>query len=382
MRRPEVRRSFREFVADKVNESLGGHGGPIRYVSIGSGLLLMDFEILCALEMRGLTIESITLADTSYAYARGVVGDARIDALDGNAYDRSGFEAYYKPLVGSRWQSMWDNALTPEHVAAALAQLARFFPSAQVKVFPTVEHLRQACLALPDEYARNDVLVHCDAAGIDRDASRAVACACLAVDRFAFHLQNHGSHADAFSSACEPWPSPCKFDALTREQMEYLNALLEERSSAECWRCSEAMDHDDDEEDQGTGAGEAGRGRRHIVDEPDARCRRFDADVVEERRKLVARLLKRSKGFDCQAGAVTTAAETPQPQQAKELMSGSSPVTAFDQARATTAAAAVEAAVAHAFFKAAWLGTHRNAARAVWRERRRSRVAGPCEVCG
>jgi hypothetical protein len=400
MRRPEVRRSFRDLIADKVSESLGGDASGIRYVSIGSGLLLMDFEILCALEMRGLKIGTITLADTSYAYARGVVGDARIDTLDGNAYDKAGFEAYYRPLCGKKWEDMWENALTPAHVAEALKSLARFFPSTQVRVFPSVEHLRQACLALPDVYAGNDVLVHCDAAGIERATSRALACACLAADRYAFHLNNYGAHADTFSSAGEPWPSTCKFDALTREQVDYLDALLEERSAAECWRCCAAVDEEAEGAWQEAEAEvDAACGGRRIVDEEDARCRRFDAGVLEERRKCIARLLRRPKVDDDQGGSTAAADADARQQQQKQqqmamqkreangsaLLEGaqqpaspslSTPPPAPPAPRIATAACGAAlaapswapAAASVVCVPSVWLGMRRNSARAAWRE--------------
>jgi hypothetical protein len=62
---PAVRRQFREAIVRHVLRALhqGGERPTVRYVGLGSGLLLSDAELLCALQEGGATIESITLVD-------------------------------------------------------------------------------------------------------------------------------------------------------------------------------------------------------------------------------------------------------------------------------------------------------------------------------
>jgi hypothetical protein len=57
----------------------------VRYVSVGCGGLLTDFEILCGFVERGLSIESIVLCDTAYATG---------------GYDSSGHMAAFRLLCG------------------------------------------------------------------------------------------------------------------------------------------------------------------------------------------------------------------------------------------------------------------------------------------
>ena len=72
MTRPSVRHSFRKLVVDMAVKE----NRPVRYVSIGSGGLLMDFEIIIGLLDKGLTILSVTVIDQSYGPIR--------DRLDAN----------------------------------------------------------------------------------------------------------------------------------------------------------------------------------------------------------------------------------------------------------------------------------------------------------
>ena len=67
--RPDVRRRFRENVVRCTVEQLGA-SGQVRYVTVGSGSLLTDFEILCALRASGLTIASIVAVDTCYDFGK------------------------------------------------------------------------------------------------------------------------------------------------------------------------------------------------------------------------------------------------------------------------------------------------------------------------
>ena len=75
--RPMVRSSFRDGVLAALSATLAPQGlhmttdglvSPpwVRYVTLGSGLLLTDFEILCGLVERGFRIESIVAVDIAY----------------------------------------------------------------------------------------------------------------------------------------------------------------------------------------------------------------------------------------------------------------------------------------------------------------------------
>ena len=389
MRRPEVRRSFKDLVAAKGAESIGAEHG-VHYVSVGSGLLLIDFEILCALEERGLRIERITVIDTAYRYALGVVGDARIDSLDGNAYDRCGFEAFYKPRCGAQWEQVWESALTPERVAEAIQQLARFFPSAEVRVFPSIERFRASCSESPEVYGGNNCFVHCDAGGVDRESSRAAASACLTDGALAFYLENMGGHERLESMGAEPWPSKSKFDPLSDVEVAYLHSLLEVRSVAECWQCL-------------VSAG----GERTLVDQVDERCACFDPAVVDERRKVVARLLRRQR--EGQMGAKPPSSSAPAAAASAAAVALAAPAAAAPAAVAAAAAAADrshatepppptvtplgdlpnlvaplggELTMTCGLLPTVWLGSKRNAARAGWRVRARGpRCLDACGVC-
>ena len=59
LREPRVRGRFRNAIVARTNRQLGG-GAPVRYVSIGSGALLTDVEILSGLVESGHRIEYCT----------------------------------------------------------------------------------------------------------------------------------------------------------------------------------------------------------------------------------------------------------------------------------------------------------------------------------
>ena len=152
--------------------SLGGGGGvgavmadprraqrrPVRYVSVGSGYCLFDFELLALLQHRhSLTIESVILVDTAYAADKGAL--------------------------------------------AAADRLAAFLAPTEVIVFERLESLVANCRRDPWRFARATTFVHCDAADIKDDEMRDAAAACLEDRGLAFRLTNRGeggSDADAY----------------------------------------------------------------------------------------------------------------------------------------------------------------------------------------
>ena len=119
---------------------------PVRYVSVGAGKALFDFELLAAMQHRGLQIECVALVDTAY-------GEFNVDL-------------------------------------AAPRQLARFFAPANVYVFSSLRALMLNAEKEPVLFGRFNTYVHCDASDISEADSRAAADACLAPDGMGFELQN------------------------------------------------------------------------------------------------------------------------------------------------------------------------------------------------
>ena len=74
--RPNVRSRFRDLVRDAACERLGSardaldRGVPVRYASIGSGLLLSDAEVLGALRADGFTLSSACVRAAAHAVRR------------------------------------------------------------------------------------------------------------------------------------------------------------------------------------------------------------------------------------------------------------------------------------------------------------------------
>ena len=132
---PHVRPRFRDCVAALVAERWAQHGSPaVRYVTIGSGQLLLDVEILLSLSLEhALTIETVVCIDTAYADAvrkRGVCTAA--DAGAGPIGD-------------------------PQE--AALARLALVLAPARVFAFDTLSQYELACAHRPDLFGRATTLV-------------------------------------------------------------------------------------------------------------------------------------------------------------------------------------------------------------------------------
>ena len=148
-----ARGTFRNAVVQRTVAQLrhGWHtaDNPVRYVSVGCGLLLTDFEILCGLQEKGLPIESIVFVDRCYA--------------------------------GS-----------PKDCTEAFRLVAGFFDSARVCAFGSLDDLRQAAAAAPAEYGTATTYIHCDAEDIGGESSRALAARLLVSGGHAFQLHNNG----------------------------------------------------------------------------------------------------------------------------------------------------------------------------------------------
>ena len=161
---PSGRRRFRQLVAQRVDEDLraaadaqrilhdtnsstGSAAPGVRAVTIGSGGLLTDFEILLDLWSRGQRIESLVAIDTAY-----------------------------------------DQKANRE--SRALAAMAIFFAPARVFSFGSSEDFLAAVAASPGLYGEANVVVYCDAAAVPHDTWTKIACAALLPGYRAFELAN------------------------------------------------------------------------------------------------------------------------------------------------------------------------------------------------
>ena len=177
LREPRVRSRFRNFVVSRTAVQLAkasviGKGGkvrsaadadpsmevttepfatepppPVRYVSVGCGRMLSDFEILCGLAERGFRIEHICVVDTEYR-------------------TRSGLEAF--------------------------RALAAFFSPARVVAFDGLGALKAAAKRSPEEYGGATTFCQIDANGIGGVTARALAARLLVRGGHFFELRNEG----------------------------------------------------------------------------------------------------------------------------------------------------------------------------------------------
>lgn len=153
-----TRSRFRKLVVRRTCNALARKGcTSIRYVTLGSGGLLTDFEILCALQQQGAVIESIVAADTVY---------------------EPGGEDFDEYL-------------------SALRQIAEFFGPARVLAFPSAQAFCAACLKEPHRYGGASALVWCDAADVEPATARESAEVALSFGGNAFALHNEGSRRAA-----------------------------------------------------------------------------------------------------------------------------------------------------------------------------------------
>ena len=202
LKRPKVRQSFRDGVVAAVTEALssteasaarssssssgvgsGGDSGgqsassirkPVRYVTLGSGLLLTDFEILCGLVDQGLRIGSVVAVDTEYRALPTLIERRRRvqdDVARANALVRCLVRAVRAccelPLLAPLPEELRDlERRKAESHEAALRQLAEFFAPARVYAFPSLRAMRAACGAQPDRFGGATTVVLCDSADI------------------------------------------------------------------------------------------------------------------------------------------------------------------------------------------------------------------------
>jgi hypothetical protein len=205
--RPDVRRHFRDVVValtvSQLTASLGALGeqrSAVHYVTLGSGQLLTDMEVLCGLVDAGLVIESILAVDKNYAAADEL--PASDDSSPPSEADRADAQA-------------------------ALAQVAACFAPVPVSTFGSLERLEQASALEPSRF-RATTLVQCDSA-LPQPAVRRIASAILSDGGHLFQLSNLGmGHIEEKESPRATGGEKC--------QRLYLRAQLRDGSSVEAWR--------------------------------------------------------------------------------------------------------------------------------------------------
>ena len=181
---PWVRAGFRNLVVRRTVEQLSGrtsdrrapppspHPPPVRYVSVGCGHLLTDFEILCGLQLKGLTIASIVLCDIAYRFCI------------------SPHPKHKQVVFGN------------DH-ASALQAVADFFPDAHVAAFGDFDALLAAAKDAPSKYGRATTFVKCDSEEVSSHSANRTAQALLVKGGLAFHLANDGHGASAWQALGE-----------------------------------------------------------------------------------------------------------------------------------------------------------------------------------
>ena len=161
LKEPRVRRRFRNLVVNHTHlqlthtadatdapEEAGTPPPAARYVTIGCGSLLTDVEILLGLAARGLAIAHICVCDSEYC-----------------------------------------GKITTQPLLRALAAL---FPSARVVAFNSLDELRRAAKANPEEYGRMSTFAQVDASGISDVVARGLAGRLLLPGGHFFQLGNDG----------------------------------------------------------------------------------------------------------------------------------------------------------------------------------------------
>lgn len=147
-----VWQTVEQMKAASADHSRSGSG--VRYVSVGCGQLLTDFEVLCGLQEMGLAIESIIFVDRIYA---------------------------------SSWRTHKE----------AFKLVAGFFAYARVYAFGSSDELVLALEASPEVYGKATTYVHCDAEDFATHKSKALAGRLLVPGGHSFQLHNNGSASNS-----------------------------------------------------------------------------------------------------------------------------------------------------------------------------------------
>ena len=182
LKRPHCRQRFRELVATRTASALLQR--PVRAVTLGSGELLTDFEILLGLWSRGVAIESVVAIDTSYKADKG----SHLRALDA---------------------------------------LAVFFAPCRVFSCASAEDYSTAVAMQPELYGRANLFIYCDAAAVPYESFRQAASAALLDGSLAFELANVNRGHDGQLAPLEKWlPSHLKSGEAGRDGSYFSMRIL------------------------------------------------------------------------------------------------------------------------------------------------------------
>ena len=208
--RPQVRASFRELVVGATCKLVRQAGAKhIHYVTVGSGQLLTDFEILCDLWAAGFRVESIIAIDTQYedgrddgsscsSYSHGGSGGS-----DGDGSKRHGSSGDGNKRGGLLAGLSPDPEDPNVDASRALSQLAAFFAPAKVLAFASLDGFCTACDAEPAQLCRANAFVRCDAAAVDSAKTLEAAARSLMPGALAFLLDNTGQAHSCGGGALE-----------------------------------------------------------------------------------------------------------------------------------------------------------------------------------
>ena len=205
---PWVRTGFRNLVVSRTVKQLRRAGSkttppPVRYVSVGCGHLLTDFEILCGLELKGLRVESIVLCDTAYKDSIAVSPHGTVSGTD---------------------------------YASALQVIADFFPSAHVAAFGAIAKMEAAAKAEPKRYGGATTFVKADAEDVKTDVANEAGKVMLAKGGLAFHLAN-----DGHDTKKDPWQWKYLGEQRAALELNRRDSFPElTHPTRRCFRCEDA----------------------------------------------------------------------------------------------------------------------------------------------
>jgi hypothetical protein len=212
---PRVRAGFAAMVVRRTIAQMSGSvegvaPRAVRYVTLGCGQLLADFQILCGMKAAGLQIETIIAVDSQFADICVAESDCKqegeekeqgegadVTLADMATRDPSGSTAL--AAVASGWRLSRRRLSRQSPSGRALDELASLMAPARLFALSSTESLVDACARDPQTFGDNTTLVQIDAADIRPPATLLAAGWALGDGGFAFRLANTatGGHDDA-----------------------------------------------------------------------------------------------------------------------------------------------------------------------------------------
>jgi hypothetical protein len=163
---PHVRPLFRKNLVAMMSSCMRGRGKEIRYVSVGSGLMLYDLELLCGLQEAGFRVKSVVFVDNAFGGALGP--EAR------------------------------------ELCERALHDVGAFMAPTRVAMYTGIGPYALACLRGEEPLATT--FVQADAAKISHQDTTALAAIALSPGHLGFRLNNKGQQRGATMDVWERVP--------------------------------------------------------------------------------------------------------------------------------------------------------------------------------